>query len=558
MNTIPISAAKANRAMPEGPPESSTEVLVVGAGPTGLMLACQLVRRGIRTVIIDRHSGPAMQSRAMAVHARTLEIYDQLGIAGEALDLGRPGYGANFWVEGRQTARVPFSDVGKGQSPFPYVLMLGQDDNERILGRHLASAGFEVRWNTELVALEQGVDSAVATLKLPDGSQATLDARYVAGCDGGQSAVRTLNDIGFPGAPYEHVFFVADTEAVGPMVPDELNVYLWREGFHLFFPIRGKDRWRVIGILPGRFMGVDDLTFDMVAPSIRHEAGAELIFRQCDWFSTYRIHHRCTERFRKGRCFVLGDAAHVHSPMGGQGMNTGLQDAYNLAWKLALVLRGRAGDSLLDTFESERMGVARTLLSSTDRAFTLLVRESKFSSLFRTKIFANVAKFAMRVARLRKLAFRTISQIGISYHDSTLSRNLPGLPKGAPEAGDRFPWIHLRFDDGTETEDLFQRLDDTRFNLLVFGQGGPVSGSSFSDLLSVHVVSADEVNAEEIARAGVPAQSFYLLRPDGHVALAGTRLDVSAIQRWFADASIKKAQRTPGAREAVSKAAQHG
>jgi len=555
MNTIPIHAAKSNRGLATPKAEPPTEVLVVGAGPTGLMLASQLVRRGIRTVIIDRHSGPAMQSRAMAVHARTLEIYDQLGVADEALELGRPGYGANFWVEGRKTARVPFSDVGQGQSPFPFVLMLGQDDNERILGRHLAANGLDIRWNTELVALEQQADAVVTTLKQPDGSQAKLTAKYVAGCDGGQSAVRTLNDIGFPGAPYEHVFFVADTEAVGPMVPEELNVYLWRDGFHLFFPIRGENRWRVIGILPSQFMGIDDLTFDTIAPTICREAGAELIFRRCDWFSTYRIHHRRTDRFRKGRCFVLGDAAHVHSPMGGQGMNTGLQDAYNLGWKLALVLRGRAGDSLLDSFESERMGVAKTLLASTDRAFTQLVAESWFSSLFRTKIFANVAKYAMRVARLRKLAFRTISMIGVSYPDSPLSKNLNGLPKGAPRAGDRFPWVKLRFDDGTETEDLFQRLDDTRFNLLVFGQSGPASGTMFNDLLRVHVASSGAGNTEELARAGVPAESFYLLRPDGHVALAGTRLDVFAIQGWFTDASIIKAEPATDSGEGMPKAA---
>src|SRR6266704_88099 len=328
-------------------------------GPTGLMLANQLGRRGIRAMIVDRHSGPAQQTRAMAVHARTLEIYSKLGIAERALELGRRGNGANMWAEGKWTARIPLGDIGKSISPFPFVLMLGQDDNERIMGDHLRNWGLAVQWNTELTGITQEPGRVIATLKQPDGSTRKIQAAYVAGCDGGHSAVRELSGITFPGAPYEHVFFVADTEATGPMVAEELNVYLWRDGFHLFFPMRGKDRWRVIGILPKKLRGRDDVTFEELSPDIRREAGANLDFKECSWFSTYRIHHRAAEKFRDRRCFLLGDAAHVHSPMGGQGMNTGLQDAYNLAWKLALVVKGHADAAVLDTYEQERIPVAQ-------------------------------------------------------------------------------------------------------------------------------------------------------------------------------------------------------
>jgi 2-polyprenyl-6-methoxyphenol hydroxylase-like FAD-dependent oxidoreductase len=513
------------------------DVLIIGAGPTGLMLANQLGRRGVRVMIIDRHSGPAQQTRAMGVQARTLEIYASLGLAERALELGRRGNAANLWANGKRRARIPVGDIGKSLSPFPFVLMLGQDDNERILGEKLRDWGIAVQWNTELYRLEQQPDGVTASLRLADGSTRTVRAAYVAGCDGGRSAVRALTGITFPGAPYEHVFFVADTEATGPMVPEELNVYLWQDGFHLFFPMRGTDRWRVIGILPKHLRSRDDLTFDEVLPEVRREAGAAISFRQCSWFSTYRIHHRCAERFQDGRCFLLGDAAHVHSPAGGQGMNTGLQDAYNLAWKLALVVQGQAAASLLDTYAEERIPVAQRLLRTTDRAFAMIVSESWVAQLLRTRIIARVVAQAMTVERIRRLAFRTISQTGIRYRDSSLSHTLPGLPEDAPRAGDRFPWLHLKFQAEAAAQDVFRRLDDTRFNLIAIGQPAPSAQSlGLGDLVRIHQVARDEpANARELARAGTPASAFYLLRPDGHVGLAGTQLDPGEVKRYFAE-----------------------
>jgi 2-polyprenyl-6-methoxyphenol hydroxylase-like FAD-dependent oxidoreductase len=515
----------------------TTDVLIVGAGPTGLMLANQLGRWGIRPIIIDRHSGPAEQSRAMAVHARTLEIYAKLGIADRALELGRRGNAANLWAGGARRARIPLADMGKGQSAYPFVLMLGQDDNERVLGDHLRRFDIAVRWNTELVALDQQPDHVTATIKGPDGTLQAIAATYVAGCDGGRSAVREMNGIKFPGAAYEHVFFVADTEATGPMIPDELNVQLWRSGFHLYFPMRGADRWRVIGILPEELQGRSDLTFDDLRPTLLREGGSGLAFKSCSWFSTYRIHHRCTERFRDRRCFLLGDAAHVHSPMGGQGMNTGLQDAYNLAWKLALAVSGRAGDALLDSYEAERMPVAHRLLATTDRAFRMVVSDSWLAGIFRTKIVAKVAAFATSQIATRKTAFRTLSQIGISYPQSPLSRNLAAAKKGAPRAGDRFPWLQLRFAADEPTEDLFQRLDDTRFALIAIGQPAPAAEAlGLGDLLDVHVIPHTHDNARALAAASIAAPSFYLLRPDGHIGLAGANIDEAAIKSWLVGA----------------------
>lgn len=359
-----------------------------------------------------------------------------------------------------------------------------------------------------------------------------IEARWVAGCDGARSAVRSLNSIDFPGAPYEHVFFVADTRATGPMMPGELNVYLWRSGFHLFFPMRGSDHWRVVGIVPRGLREREDLDFDAIAPSIHDEVSAGITFHDCRWFSTYRIHHRHAARFRERRCFLLGDAAHIHSPVGAQGMNTGLRDAYNLAWKLALVVQGRAGAALLDSYEAERMPVAERLLETTDRAFSLIVSDRWLGGIFRSRVLARMVALAMRFDAIRMLAFRTISQIGIRYPDSPLSETSSGLPRGAPRGGDRFPWLKLHFAPGAPLEDLFRKLDDTRFTLILFGQAGPPALPSELDGRGVTIeVPEDPRNDAACMRAHIPKPSFWLLRPDGHVALAGTRLEARMLSR---------------------------
>jgi 2-polyprenyl-6-methoxyphenol hydroxylase-like FAD-dependent oxidoreductase len=513
-----------------------TDVLIVGAGPTGLMLANQLGRRGVRALIIDRHSGPSLETRALGVQARTMEIYAKLGIVDRALELGKRGTGANIWARGRRMARVPLGEAGKDLTPYPFIFILGQDDNERIMGDRLRAWGLSVQWNTELVGLDQEPGQVTASLRQPDGSIRKVTAAWVAGCDGARSAVREHNGITFPGAAYEHVFFVADTEATGTMVPDEVNVYLWKQGFHLFFPMRGKDHWRVVGILPPDLRNKDDVTFEHVVPSVRGEAGTGLNFKACTWFSTYRIHHRSASRFRDRRCFLLGDAAHIHSPVGAQGMNTGLQDAYNLAWKLALVVKGQADPALLDTYEEERIPIARRLLNTTDRAFRLVVADNWLAGFLRTQILARIAAFVMGRERIQKAAFRVVSQTGIHYRNSSLSQSTESSPRGAPRAGDRFPWLRLKFSENGPVEDLFWKLDDTRFSLIVIGQPAPSEGAvDLGDLLRVHTVPTNPVNETELARAEIPQPSFYLLRPDGHVGLCGGRLDSAAIARYISE-----------------------
>ena len=279
-----------------------------------------------------------------------------------------------------------------------------------------------------------------------------------------------------------------------------------------------------------------DLKFEAVIPSLRNEAGEELSIKSCSWFSTYRIHHRRAMRFRDRRCFLLGDAAHIHSPVGAQGMNTGLQDAYNLAWKLALVVKRHAEPRLLDSYEEERVPVAQALLNGTDRAFRLVVTDNWFAGLLRTKILARLAAFAVNRKTVQKLAFRTISQTGIRYPKSLLSKSLNGLPDTAPKAGDRFPWLRLKFAADGPVEDLFEKLGDTHFSLILIGQP-PLPERAFNfgdDLVRVHAISKDAINDDELARAQIPQPSFYLIRPDGYIGLCGTRLETEDPGAYFA------------------------
>jgi len=215
-------------------------------------------------------------------------------------------------------------------------------------------------------------------------------------------------------------------------------------------------------------------------------------------------------------------------------MNTGLQDAYNLAWKLALVVKGQANAGLLDSYEEERIPVAQRLLHTTDQAFRLIVSDSWLAGLLRTKVLARIAAFAMGLERVQKIAFRTVSQTGIHYRKSTLSESLEGLPNSAPRAGDRFPWLRLKLQTDRSVEDLFQKLDDTQFNLIVIGQSAK-GALDLGDLCRIYTIPADPINDAELARAQIPQPSFYLLRPDGHIGFCGARLEAAAVKRFVSE-----------------------
>jgi 2-polyprenyl-6-methoxyphenol hydroxylase-like FAD-dependent oxidoreductase len=402
---------------------SDTEVLIVGAGPTGLVLALWLTRLGVRVRVIDKTAEPGTTSRALAVQARTLELYGQIGLAHEVVERGRRIAAANLWVAGRQVARAVFGDMGVGISPYSYALIFPQDEHERLLIDRLAEAGVCVERRTELLHFEDTTGRVLARLKRSNGALEMCEAAYLAGCDGAHSAVREALNIGFPGGTYAHLFYVADVEASGAATNGELHVALDRTDFLAVFPLKCEGRARLIGtVREDAEQQHENLSWAGVSKRVIEWMRIDVA--RVNWFSTYRVHHRVADRFREGREFLLGDAAHIHSPVGGQGMNTGIGDAVNLAWKLAAVLHGRANAAILDSYETERIAFARRLVVTTDQAFTGVTSAGAIARALRLHIvpFLIPSLFAFRAAR--RLMFRSVSQTAVNYRGSTLSEGV--------------------------------------------------------------------------------------------------------------------------------------
>jgi 2-polyprenyl-6-methoxyphenol hydroxylase-like FAD-dependent oxidoreductase len=296
------------------------DVLIVGAGPTGLVLALWLTKLGVPVRIIDKTDRPGTTSRALAVHARTLELYQQLDLADAVVANGHKVPAVNLWVKGKHETRVDFTDVGDGSTPYPFLHIFPQDEHEKLLIARLEAMGVTVERQTEMSGFTDDGSRITAEIKGPNGAE-TLKCQYLAGCDGARSRTREIMGTGFPGGTYAQVFYVADVEASGPPVDGELHVDLDDADFLALFPLKGAGRARLIGtVRDERAEHPEDLKFEDI--SGRAIANLKVKVDKVNWFSTYRVHHRVSDHFRKGRAFLLGDAAHIHSPAGGQGMTS--------------------------------------------------------------------------------------------------------------------------------------------------------------------------------------------------------------------------------------------
>jgi len=509
-----------------------TDVLIVGAGPTGLVLALWLTRLGVRTRVIDKTEEAGTTSRALAVQARTLELYRQLGLAEALVDRGRKAVAVNLWVAGRRVARARFGDMGQGISRYPYVLIFAQDEHERLLIDHLAHAGVLVERRTELVGFEETNGRAVARLKRSDGSLETCSAGYIAGCDGAHSTVRETLAVGFPGGTYAHMFYVADVDAGGAVADGEVHVGMDRADFLALFPLGDQRRLRLVGTFrDAADEQRENLSWSDVSKRVMEWMRIDVT--RVNWFSTYRVHHRVAERFRDGRAFLLGDAAHIHSPVGGQGMNTGIGDAANLGWKLAAVVHGAAPDEILDSYEPERIAFAKRLVATTDQAFIGVTSSSAIARALRLKIvpFLIPSLFASRA--VRRFMFRLVSQTSVNYRGSALSEGSVGPVHG----GDRLPWVRTSGSD--EDADNFVPLASLDWQLHVYGDAGrDVRVFCQQRQLPLHVFAWHP----SMRASGLRRDALYLIRPDGYVARSDGKDGVAALASYL-DARQLRASR---------------
>jgi 2-polyprenyl-6-methoxyphenol hydroxylase-like FAD-dependent oxidoreductase len=481
----------------------SDQILVAGAGPTGLAAALWLAKSGARFRIIEKNAGPGLASRAMVVQARTLEFYRQLGIADDVVAAGLKMERVHLREGAREITTLNFGDFGKAISPYPFALSFPQDDHEKFLVEYLKKIGVEVEWQTELTGFEPTAAGVRATLKKGDKTE-TWEGAYLCGCDGARSLVREALGLKFPGGTYEQLFFVADVEASGPVADGGVNVCVGKRTLYIVFPLRRAGMYRLIGIVPPELSGREDVQYEDIRASV--EQHIELKVSKVNWFSKYRVHHRVTDRFSVGRVFIAGDAAHVHSPAGGQGMNTGIGDAVNLAWKLSAVQGRRADPAILETYGAERIGFAHSLVATTDRLFEMMVGKGIAAEMFRTMLLPHIMPWLMGFSLTRKTQFRLISQTRIHYPDSPLSAGKAGHVAG----GDRLPWV--------EEVRNFDALQSLQWQVHVYGQAS-AGARHFAEGhgLKLHLFAFTQACED----AGLKRDAFYLVRPDGYVAVAG-------------------------------------
>jgi len=496
-----------------------TDVIIVGAGPTGLSLAVQLLRYGVDFILIEKNEKTTHLSKAVVVQARTLEIFREIGLDKKAIDRGRNAMAFNMYHKGKKRAQLNLNGLGRGQSAFPYVLSLEQSKTEKLLAEYLAENGKTIHWNSEFTHLQQSDTGVTVNFKDAQGNAQTIEASYVVGCDGASSPVRHAAGITFSGDTIPKIFYVADAVLNSTVVnTDEMSVFLIDKGFILFFPMEGKGHYRIIGILPDvSEEQAANLTFSDIEASVKEQMAVPIEFEAINWFSHYKVHSRKAETFMINRCFIAGDAAHIHTPAGGQGMNTGIQDAYNIAWKLAYVLKGKS--NMLATYNTERIANAENLLRTTDRMFDFMAGKHWYSDFFRLRLFPLIAGFISKNSMLNKLVFPLLSQTGFAYPDSILT--IKGTI-GNVKAGERMHYFE--FADG---KNIFDFLTEPNFKVIYFGKGNP----EFNQLEPFEIVA---MTFTEIPKKlfGDAAEFYVLLRPDNHISYLGN--DSRTIVRYMA------------------------
>lgn len=542
---------------------SNSDVLIVGAGPTGLTMACELLRHGITPRIIDKALAPTDKSKAFGIHPRTLELLENMGIVGTFLSQGNACNAFDMYDCGEPLASVKFDNI---ESKYPFVLMLAQSDTEKILHEHLLSYGVEVERNVELNRIKQTEDDVVATIKNQYGSREDFNFKYLAGCDGAHSVTRHQLNFEFKGAPYPNYWLLADCNIDWTYPTFHLSIFIHPTGVTAYFPLR-EDRGRLMFELENAPIDeemalpvIDDVHRLMEERGIQHNGISDP-----NWLAYFKLHHRMVDRYSEGRVFLCGDAAHIHSPMGGQGMNTGMQDAYNLAWKLALVLKGKSPEALLDSYNTERHRIGKEVVGLTDTAMKMATIHNPVISVIRNKMVGILSK----ITPVQEKIVSTLTQLEFHYKDSPIvderwfeSKEVEGyVPHGHDlKAGERFKDYSLKSPEGSSSTGLYDLLTGSEHELLVFTGAEPEdmeiqeiskiveSVKEYGSLIETHLLIGSKEIPDGLPEVpstwidtghnmhkdfGAAKASIYLIRPDGYIAFRNQPASASDLHEYL-------------------------
>lgn len=542
--------------------QQKTDVVIVGSGPTGLMAAALLARCGISVRILDKSTQSAHESRAFGVQAKSMELLLSIGLANEFLNRGVIATGVQVYVNAKQVAELNFDDIGRTDTPYSFLLMVPQWDIEDILVQDLKQFNIIVEHEQEVVDIEQTQDQVLVRSRHANGEFLEISATYLIGADGAHSIVRKKLDIPFEGAPYPQEFLLADCKITWPLDYDHMKLFLHEQHLAFYLPLRGKDFARIITIRPSsalmnenspQSIGSAPATLEEVQHSLTAAAGLPIQLSQPRWVSAYRIHHRGATRYSEGRIFIAGDAAHIHSPAGGQGMNTGLQDAANLVWKLTLMLKGHPAPSLLETYHAERWPVGQKVLHFTDRMFAGVSSPKKWAAQLRRIIVPIFAGIVSRVRIIRAKLFNFISQLGIHYQNNYFLSDDIATPHVCM-AGRRAPNALIE-----RNLDIFSLLTGYCFHVLAISKKSlnpqeiDMIAKALAELptdiglpLQTHFmtqslmgrdpriirVESSQVFAAYGLSEDMP-QAIFLIRPDGYIAYASGAMNVAGLKQFI-------------------------
>ena len=510
--------------------KSLTDILIIGAGPTGLMLACQLcLYPNLSFRIIDKNPSLNNQSRALMIHARTLEVFSQLNLIDKAISLGNYVNAINTYFNGQYGLRIDFTRIRQVQKPlltkYPYVLMLEQSITEKMLETFLNEHNIHVERDSEAIDFND-IDNNQVQVTLAD--KQIIQAKYICACDGAHSVVRHKLKLPFNGRTYTESLFLADCKLdYAPLNKNEAAIYSASTGFAAIFPIIN-DRYRVIGTIHEDKPTDSTITIDNVKGIVKYRSDhCEINVHDPNWVTKYHSHHRYVDFFRyRNHYFLLGDAAHIHSPLGGQGMNTGLQDAHNLAWKLAFVLTHNANDNLLDTYHNERLNVAKKLVQTTDRGFGFLTSSNWFVRFFRLHITPYILQFIVQplfnnLQNFRQKIFLRISQLGITYRSPMIydyGASAGDFHRNTPAPGDRFPYVIY---------------DPCHYHLVIFENQQLNHLNLFIEFIKNNYSKIIEIHNAEKENLPLKFEGAILIRPDGYIAYRTIVYNINHFHSYF-------------------------